>query len=238
MEKLLILPKDRRLHNLLSYFSYYTPEARSNVKFVIIDMYSPYISLINKMFPNASILIDNFHLIQLISRALNKTRIMIMKNDKKNYNKFKRYWKLILKSRDQLDCSRWRKFTCFDNLMTEVDVVDYLINSNEELRNTYQIYQQLLYSFKNKDFEIFENALNNDNKVISEYMKTSIKTLKTFKPYIRNTFLNNYNNSYIEGNNNFIKVLKRIAFGYRSFLRFKARIMICKGIILPKIKEA
>ncbi|NLM63224.1 MAG: transposase, partial [Mollicutes bacterium] len=50
--------------------------------------------------------------------------------------------------------------------------------------------------------------------------------------------LNNYNNSYIEGNNNFIKVLKRIAFGYRSFLRFKARIMICKGMISPKIKEA
>ncbi|NLM62796.1 MAG: transposase, partial [Mollicutes bacterium] len=84
----------------------------------------------------------------------------------------------------------------------------------------------------------FENALNNNNKVISEYMKTSIKTLKTFKPYIRNTFLNNYNNSYIEGNNNFIKVFKRIAFGYRSFLRFKARIMICKGMISPKIKEA
>ena len=66
-------------------------------------------------------------------------------------------------------------------------------------------------------------------------MKTSIKTLTEFLPYIKNTFENNYNNGFIEGNNNFIKVIKRIAFGFRSFRRFKARIMICKGLI--KIKK-
>lgn len=69
-------------------------------------------------------------------------------------------------------------------------------------------------------------------------MTTSINTLKRFLPYIKNTFNNNYHNGYIEGNNNFIKVIKRIAFGFRYFSRFKARIMICKGLILPKRKEA
>ena len=52
---------------------------------------------------------------------------------------------------------------------------------------------------------------------------------------IKNTFNNNYHNGYIEGNNNFIKVIKRIAFWFRLFKRFKARIMICKGLI--KIKK-
>ena len=50
------------------------------------------------------------------------------KNNKAVYNKMKRYWKLILKSRDELDFSKWKKFTCFEHLMTEVDVVDYIIN--------------------------------------------------------------------------------------------------------------
>ncbi len=122
--------------------------------------------------------------------------------------------------------------------MTEVDVVDYLVNSNEELKNTYKIYQELLYSFKHKDFKTFENALNYNYRTISEYTETSIKTQKSFTPYIKNTFKSNYNNGFIEGNNNFIKVLKRIAFVFRSFRRFKALIMICKGIILPKLKEA
>ena len=84
---------------------------------------------------------------------------------------------------------------------------------------------------KNKNFKLLNVTLKNDYGVISEYMKTSIKTIKEYLPYIKNTFENKYNNGFIEGNNNFIKVLKRIAFGFRSFRRFKARIMICKGLI-------
>ncbi len=52
-------------------------------------------------------------------------------------------------------------------------------------------------------------------------MKTSIKTLIEFLPYIKNTFKNHYHNGFIEGNNNFIKTIKRIAFGFRSFLDLK-----------------
>lgn len=62
-------------------------------------------------------------------------------------------------------------------------------------------------------------------------MKTAIKTLSEFLPYIKNTFTTKYHNGYIERNNNLIKVIKRIAFGFRSFKRFKARIMISKGLI-------
>ena len=82
--------EDRRLDNLLKYFFYYDYKARSRVKFVVIDMYSPYITLIKKMFPNASIIIDKFHLSQLISRVLNKTRIITMNKHKRHYRKFKR----------------------------------------------------------------------------------------------------------------------------------------------------
>jgi len=69
-------------------------------------------------------------------------------------------------------------------------------------------------------------------------MKTSISTLLEFLPFIRNTFHTDYHNGFIEGNNNFIKVLKRIAFGFRSFRRFKARIMICKGLITMTQKNS
>lgn len=227
--------EDRRLDNLIKYFYYYDYKARSRVKFIIIDMYSPYISLIKKMFPNANIIIDKFHLTQLISRSLNKTRIKAMNNDKKNYRKFKRYWRLILKNRDELDYSKWKKYVCFDHLITQSDLVNYLINLNEELKQTYLIYQEILYSFKKKDFNHLRKTLNSINPSVSSYMKTSIKTLIEFLPYIKNTFENSYHNGFIEGNNNFIKVIKRIAFGFRSFRRFKARIMICKGLL--KIKK-
>ena len=235
--KIIDIVEDRKLDSLIKYFSKYSHKARSKVKFITIDMYSPYVSLIKKMFPNASIIIDKFHLVQLISRSLNKTRINIMKSNKKDYNKLKRYWKLILKDYNDLDNSKWKRFTCFQNLMTEVDVVNYLLDISPELKQTYNVYQDLLYSFKNNDKNKLEIILSSKYEHLSDYMKTSLKTLIEFKNYIFNTFDNRYHNGYIEGNNNFIKVIKRIAFGFRSFRRFKARIMICKGLLTPIKKE-
>ena len=236
--KTIDIVEDRRLNNLLKYFSYYTHKARDNVKLIVIDMYSPYISLIQKMFPNANIIIDNFHLTQLISTALNKTRIALMKKDKKNYRKLKRYWKLILKNQDDLKNDKYKRWTCFDKFMTQGDVVNYLVNTSQELKETYEVYQALLYALKHKKYNYLKDIINKEYLNISTYMKTSIKTFKNFLPYIKNTLENSYHNGFIEGNNNFIKVIKRIAFGFRSFRRFKARIMICKNLLHMKKANA
>ena len=130
------------------------------------------------------------------------------------------------------------KVPCFKNLTTEQDIVDYLVSLDSEFEETYQIYQDLLYAFQNNNLSVLETTLNTKYNNISEYMKTSVKTLKLYLEYIKNTFTTSCHNGYVEGNNNFIKVLKRVAFGFRSFTRFKARIMICKGLITPKQKEA
>ena len=122
--------------------------------------------------------------------------------------------------------------------MTQSDVVDYLINTNKQLKETYEIYQNILHSLKTNNYKQLEIILNNKNDKISSYMRTSIKTLKGYLPYIKNTLSNPYHNGFIEGNNNFIKVLKRIAFGFRSFRRFKARIMICKNLLHMKRANA
>ena len=68
-----------------------------------MDIYKQYVGLIKKYFPNAVIIIDLFHIVQLISKSLNKTRINVMKENKEDKNKFKKYWRLILKSRFDVD---------------------------------------------------------------------------------------------------------------------------------------
>ena len=122
--------------------------------------------------------------------------------------------------------------------MTQSDVVNYLINTHIEPKESYEIYQNILYSIKNNKYNKLEVILNNTSEKISSYMKTSVKTLKEFLPHIKNTLSNPYHNGFVEGNNNFIKVLKRIAFGFRSFSRFKARIMICKNLLHVKKASA
>ncbi len=220
----------RKVEDLIKYFNYYLQEVREKVKYVVMDMYKPYLELIKNSFKNAKIIIDMFHIVQLISRSLNKTRIKVMKKDKENYRKMKRYWRLLFKPRFELDCSKWKKYICFKNLMTEVDVVNYIINQNEELKKTYELYQNILYSLQRKDYKLFEEIIKQKYEGISEYMETSLNTLIEFKEHIKNTLETTYNNGIMERNNNTCKLIKRVAFGFKNFKNFKSRIMLSTNI--------
>ncbi|WP_316396760.1 transposase, partial [Enterococcus faecium] len=41
---------------------------REAVQLIVIDMYAPYVSLVKKLFPNAQLIIDRFHIVQHIGR--------------------------------------------------------------------------------------------------------------------------------------------------------------------------
>ena len=70
--------EDRSLNSLPEYFSRFSLEARNNLKYICMDMYSPYISLVKSIFPESEIVLDKFHIVNLVSRAFNQTRISIM----------------------------------------------------------------------------------------------------------------------------------------------------------------
>lgn len=229
--------EDRSTQNLEKYFSYYLEETRKKVKYVVMDMYTPYIGLIEKWFPNAIIIIDLFHVVQLITNRLNKTRIITMKSNKEDRNKYKRYWRLILKSRFDLQNSEWKKYTCFKNLMTESDIVDYLIDKDLIFKNSYNLYQDILYYLQHREYDNFNNVVNKEYKNISDVIKTTIKTFQKFSKYIKNTLEYSYNNGVMERNNNTCKLIKRISFGFRNFKNLKSRIMIITNIFRKPKRE-
>ena len=195
-----------------------------------MDMYSPYIEIIKKWFPNAKIIIDLFHIVQLLTKSLNKTRINVMKNNKEDKNKFKNYWRLILKSRFDLNNGEWKKFRCFKELMTEIDVVNYLLNKDEFFENSYNLYQDILYTLQHRDYKMFVNVIETDYDNISKQMKITLNTLKKYSIYIKNTLEYSYSNGVMERNNNTCKLFKRISYGYRNFKNMKSRIMIATNI--------
>lgn len=228
--KIIDIVEDRRLHSLQKYFLRFSRAARHSVKTIVIDMYSPYISLIKIIFPKAKVIIDKFHIIQLFSRALNKTRIRIMNEDKDHYNKFKRYWKLLLKDSSKINYSFSKYNYIFKKPMREIDIINYLLELSRELQASYQLYQDIRFCIETKNIDRLFQIINSPNPNISDYMQTSIKTLKKYSEYIINTLNHNYNNGILEGIINKIKVIKRIAFGYRSFYHFKNRILITQNI--------
>lgn len=235
--KTIDIVEDRTTSNLDKYFSHYTEKARKRVKFVVMDMYSPYIDLIKKWFPNAKIIIDLFHIVQLLTKSLNKTRINVMNENKDDRNKFKRYWRLVLKSRFDLEVGTWSKFRCFKNLMTEIDVVDYLLSKDTNFLNSYDLYQDILYHLQHRNYNGFEQVINKEYKEISKQMQTTLNTLRKYSKYIKNTLEYSYNNGVMERNNNTCKLLKRVSFGYTNFRNMKARIMIITNFFRKEKRE-
>ena len=82
----------------------------------------------------------------------------------------------------------------------------------------------------------FNHLLETEHPMISPELQTSFQTFKTYASYIYNTLTTPYTNGPIEGINNKIKVIKRIAFGYRSFYHFKSRILMIQNLTKPKRK--
>lgn len=223
----------RKSLDIEKYFKNYSKKQRDNVKFITMDLYKPYYSLMHSLFRNAILIPDRFHIVLQVRNALDKTRIKLCIKSNPYYNKLKKYWKLILKDKRDLDKDNKSYQKCFKKEMSKYDIVTYLLNTNEELYETYQIYQSILYSIDTKNKNIFLSIINGKNNKVSKYMKKALKTFKNMKSYILNAFDYEYSNGIIEGTNNLIKQIKHTACGYRKFKHLKARVMLIKGLYNP-----
>ena len=226
----------RLSNDIYKYFSRYQRSERNNVKFITLDLYKPYYKLMHKLFPKAILIPDKFHIIIQIRNALDKTRISLCNKSNPNYNKLKKYWKLILKNEDELDRVNKKYSKCFNKVVSQYDIVQYLINTDTTLNYIYNLYQGIIKSIAKRDKEKFLNIIHNvDNNRINKYAKKAIKTFLNFESYIVNAFDYELSNGIVEGTNNIIKQLKHNACGYRKFAHLKARIMLIKGIYNPLI---
>ena len=220
----------RKSNDLEKYFLRYPRAERNKVKHISIDFYSGYISLAKKMFKNANISIDRFHIVIQAYNALNITRVKLCCKSNPYYNKLKNYWKLILKNENDLSSEKkYSKY--FRKEMSQQEIVQFLVNTNKTLKATYQCYQGIINSIKENDFNKFKNIVLHKNKSISDKMKQALKLYNENINYIENSFIYDINNGIIEGTNNLIKCIKRIAFGYKRFDHFVTRIFLIKGTL-------
>ena len=223
----------RKSLDIDKYFRNYSKKERDKVKFITLDLYKPYYKLMHSLFRNAILIPDRFHIVIQVRNALDKTRIKLCIKSNPNYTKLKKYWKLILKDKRELDKNNKKYQKCFKKEMSQYDIVSYLLNTNAELYETYQIYQSILYSIDTRNKDIFLIIINGKNLKVSKYMKKALKTFTNMKKYILNAFDYEYSNGIVEGTNNLIKQIKHTACGYRKFKHLKARIMLIKGLYNP-----
>ena len=104
-----------------------------------------------------------------------------------------------------------------------------LINYSEELRRGYNEKEELLNIIHSTD----KDKIDKLNRWVRYNLDSNYRVLKecatTYSNWIieiRNSLTVPYSNGVMEGYNNKIKVLKRVAFGFRNFTNFKARILL------------
>lgn len=232
--KIVDIVENRQLPFLKRYFSSFPKSVRNQVETICIDMYSPYISLIKELFVNAKIIIDRFHIVGLFSRSFNQIRVDTMKTFStysSDYKKLKKYWKLFLKPYRLLSSTFLSKKIHFPGrYISQLDVVNESISIDKVLEDSYTCYQIIRQDIENRDFESFKKHLIYFRDRVGFRMQVSIDTCLEYIDYLKNSFNFEYSNGAVEGINNYIKVLKRVAFGYRNFANFRTRILISRNL--------
>ena len=229
---------DRRNFKLRAYFQRFTLKVRKRVTHIVMDMNASYDAVTKVVFPNAQISIDRFHVIQQITRAFNKQRIQAMNQLKKSnpqaqkdYRKLKKYWRTLLKKNAKLNYTSFKQFPLFQRrYLTESEVLDYLLSIDDQLRQSYEVYQELLAAFDAKDSTEFFDLIESLPHSLNDEFKKAIRYLRKHKEAITNSLKYPYSNGKLEGKNNLIKVIKRIAFGFRTFRLLRMRVIIQQSI--------
>lgn len=210
-----ILPKRTQLC-LTEYFQ--GIKNRNTVKYFVMDMNRVYLDIARTYFPNATIVIDKFHVVRYAGWALENVRVRVQKSmppEKRKY--FKRSRKLLLKRNKDLS---------EENLQA----LEVMLAQSQDLGAAYYLKEQFYDLMKSKSRP--EAAKKLQNFLIFAYssqlkeFNACITMLNNWSKYILNAFECPYTNGYTEGTNNAIKVIKRTAFGYRNFNNFRNRIFL------------
>jgi len=214
-----ILPS-RKVHDLCQYFKKFPTSKRENVKYFVTDLWDDYKGIAMTYFPKAKVIADRFHFVRYACNAMGKVRIRVQKDMPKNIRKYIKHSKKLLMARP------------FNLKEIGTERVSYLLNNfNDDLRTSYLLKEQLLdivkLPFPELAKKLFKEWIENAESTKIPELIECAKTYRNWFVEITNSFCVPYNNGVIEGTNNKIKGLKRMAFGFSNFDNFRTRIFLC-----------
>lgn len=212
-----ILPS-RKKADIISYFRRYTAEERSKVKVFVMDMTNNYKG-ISYLFPCAEIVVDKYHYVRQVYFALDAVRKRVQKQFPDNK-------RLHFKHNKNILWQDYAKLSC-DNQI----VLRNMLNQNEDLYFAWRMKEWFIEIKKLKNLEHARRELHNwilaaEESNMPEF-QACITAFHNWYGYILNGYKHNVTNGFTEGMNNNIKVLKRIAYGFRNFHTFRKRIFLC-----------
>ena len=193
-----------------------------------MDLNYYYDIMAKELFPNAQVILDRFHIVQMLNRSFNSCRIQEMKQHKKGsweYNLLKYYWKLYLKPFDDLEKVKPCYQSRLKDTLTQEQIVADGLSLNNKLENTYNLMQDISKALKDRDTKKLRNLIQSKDHV-GNMMHTTLNTFKRNLHDILNAAKFDESNGCLEGTNRKIKQIERTAYGYANFNHLVTRIKL------------
>lgn len=198
------------------FINQYSVAQRATVKRVVMDMNAAYQLIVHELFPNAEIIIDRFHIVQMIGRAMDQIRVTTLKQldgKSREYKVLKSLWRLFHLAHPDAKTSRY--LFGLNEYSTQQNAIDLGTAVSTNFKAAYETYLAIHEALMGGHPRVL-------NRLITEYqptgsiMDTAIATLRKNLPWIINAAKSPYSNGPIEGVNRKIKELKRTYYGFAN----------------------
>jgi transposase len=217
-----VLP-ERTKAALEAYLATWTAEQRGAITDVALDLWEPYHLAVRACLPNAQITADRFHVMQNLNDRVTEARRTIQRSAPKE-------------EKAQLKGCRWLLVKNADDLTVEEQAtLEAMFVASPAL--------QRLHELKEAFRSVFETAPDRPSAQeqltdwVQEIEQSGVSgltkfvtTLRNWWEVILNYFHDRLTSGMVEGLNNKLKLIKRLAYGYRNFEHFRLRVLIeCDG---------
>jgi len=215
--KILDVVKGRKKADLAPFFKGKGTEWCKGIELASMDAWRAFRTAVKTYCKNAEICFDHFHLAQHFSKAIDKLRINeALKAEKINKEVYKGTRWLLLKNPENLKD-------------TQKPVLEKLLELNKNI--------SIAYILRDKFREIFKAETADDKLIrLTEWMTEArtakiteitefLKKIERWEPFIRNSLKHGYSNAFAEGLNNKVRVIQRMAYGYKDFEYLRLKII-------------
>ena len=209
--RLLWIGPDRTAKTLLRFFRVLGKKRTRNLQFICSDMWQAYLKVIAKKAPQAIHVLDRFHVMQKLSRAIDQVRAAEVKQLKADG------YEEVLKG------GRWLLLKRPDNLSDQQAVklstlLEYNLNSVRAYLMKEDFQQFWTYTYPGWAGRFLDAWCTRAMRSKIDPMKKVAKTLRSKRELLLNWFraAGTMSSGVVEGFNNKVKLVTRKSYGFRT----------------------
>jgi transposase len=208
--------KGRKISTLDGFFRQMPPTVRKSIQAVAVDMWDAYIDCVRRWCPNADIVFDLFHVVKAFNKVIDDIR-----NEE--------FRKADAAGRDKLKGSKYLFLKNWGNLKRDQRIrLDEILAINQRLNIVYWLKDFLAHIWEYHLPGWAQGALAEWRAVAREDGHPSLvrfaKMLETHEYGIVAHCKHRMHTSVLEGVNNKIKVIKRVAYGFHDLDYFALKV--------------